>query len=91
MNTLVARRDGKLSLRYAGRFQITERIRKVAYRLTLPKNAPIHDMFLVGVLKMFHGATPSSKPTLLAMENRCLLPTPELVLHASVRGESSMS
>lgn len=37
----------KLSLRYFGPYQATQQVRKVAYKLDLPKNCPLHPMFHV--------------------------------------------
>ncbi|GJU88001.1 hypothetical protein Tco_1300424 [Tanacetum coccineum] len=46
------RKKGKLAPRYVGPFEITERIRLVAYRLSLPQELNgVHDMFHVSNLK----------------------------------------
>ncbi|KAL6283047.1 hypothetical protein ACE6H2_013976 [Prunus campanulata] len=45
---------GKLSLRYIGPYEITKRIRPVAYTLALPsKLSRIHDVFHVSMLRKY--------------------------------------
>ena len=45
----------KLAPRYAGPFEITERVGSVAYRLELPSNLTgIHDVFHVSQLRKYH-------------------------------------
>lgn len=45
----------KLSKRFFGPFQISEKIGAVAYRLTLPDHAQLHDVFHVSKLKRCWG------------------------------------
>ena len=43
---------GKLSPRYIGLYQITQRVGKVAYRLALPLDlASVHDVFHVSMMR----------------------------------------
>ncbi|MCO5600446.1 hypothetical protein L7F22_054559 [Adiantum nelumboides] len=48
----------KLSMRYYGPFQITERINDVSFRLRLPDTWKIHNAFHVSLLKSFRGDVP---------------------------------
>ncbi|MCO5547544.1 hypothetical protein L7F22_000994 [Adiantum nelumboides] len=48
----------KLSMRYYGPFQITERINNVSFRLRLPDTWKIHNAFHVSLLKPFRGDVP---------------------------------
>ena len=42
--------------RYVGPFAVTQRISDVAYRLELPPNMRIHNVFHVSLLKPYHGS-----------------------------------
>ena len=48
----------KLAPRYYGPFEILSRIRQVAYKLALPPNLRVHNVFHISVLKKYvHDAT----------------------------------
>ncbi|MCO5572940.1 hypothetical protein L7F22_026701 [Adiantum nelumboides] len=52
----------KLSMRYYGPFQVTDKISDVAYRLKLPEHWRIHNAFHVSLLRPFVGDVPENMP-----------------------------
>lgn len=70
--SLEPRPKGKLGPRYAGLFQATERVGQVAYRLRLPEDIKLHDIFHVG-LKPFRGDPRAAPPPLPSRNTCCVL------------------
>jgi hypothetical protein len=57
--TIRSRNQSKLRPKYFGPYIIQERIRSLAYKLQLPPQARIHNIFHVTFLKKFEGTPPT--------------------------------
>lgn len=72
----------KLSARFYGPFQITQRVGSQAYHLRLPPKARIHDVFHVVFLKKHHGESPAALGSLPPIARGRAMPVPAKVLRA---------
>ncbi|MCO5591188.1 hypothetical protein L7F22_045169 [Adiantum nelumboides] len=78
----------KLSMRYYGPFQITERINDVSFRLRLPDTWKIHNAFHVSLLKPFRGdvlddGEPDEQPEV--EENEEILVPEQILAHKDTK------
>ncbi|CAN0876043.1 hypothetical protein LINGRAHAP2_LOCUS11077 [Linum grandiflorum] len=82
--TLSQRRDHKLAPKWYRPYQISDRIGKLAYRLTLPPDSKIHPVFHTSNLKAARGNVTNVTPALPATPTTPG-PTPLAILERRVR------
>jgi hypothetical protein len=80
MASLNVQGRSKLGPRYFGPYRIVEKIGDVAYRLELPPGARLHNVFHMGLLKIFHGTPAAAPPALPPVQNGRVCPHPASVL-----------
>jgi hypothetical protein len=74
--------QSKLRPKYFGPYIIQERIGSLAYKLQLPPQARIHNVFHVTFLKKFEGASPTAPPPLPQIVRSQIALQPECVVRA---------
>ncbi|KAL5785451.1 hypothetical protein ACOSQ2_007843 [Xanthoceras sorbifolium] len=71
----------KLALRFFGPFEILAKVGPVAYRLALPPEAHIHDLFHVSLLRKHLGNRPVASPSLPPVsDDSIIIPQPEKIM-----------
>jgi hypothetical protein len=75
-------RPSKLSAMFFGPYQVTAKIGSISYRLQLPPNAKIHNVFHVVFLKKFEGSPLTHTPQLPPIVRGHAVPVPKKVVHA---------
>ncbi|KAJ4778469.1 polyprotein [Rhynchospora pubera] len=78
--------NAKLAPRFYGPYKIVDRVGEVAYRLELPANARIHDVFHVSFLKPFSGIPPATLLPLPPMQNGHVIREPSAITSIRQQG-----
>lgn len=79
----------KFSPEYYGSFEVFSRVGTISYRLQLPTETKIHDVFHVSLLKKHMGDLPDHDPTLPpVLHGRAVPLKPLRLIKARVRGDA---
>ncbi|KAK9671760.1 hypothetical protein RND81_12G053000 [Saponaria officinalis] len=91
--TVSQRSNQKLAAKWFGPFQILMKIGKVAYKLRLPEDAQIHNVFHVSQLKAFRGILPDvpSVPAWLRGKEATTIIEPQAILQRRVVKSQNMA
>jgi hypothetical protein len=74
----------KLQPKFFGPFQVMAKVGSAAYKLQLPMNSRIHDVFHVSLLKEYKGPPPTSAGNLPPVFDGKALPTPKAALRSRI-------
>jgi hypothetical protein len=72
----------KLGPKFYGLYQVLQKVGEVSYKVQLPQNTCIHDVFHVSLLKKFEDTTPAALVPLPHILRGKVIPTPDKVLKA---------
>jgi hypothetical protein len=72
----------KLGPKFYGPYRVLQQVGEVSYKVQLPQNARIHDVFHVSLLKKFEGTNPIALVPLPDILHGRVIPTPDKVLKA---------
>lgn len=91
-SSVAFRASMKLALRFYGLYQITEKLGAVAYRLELPPDSQIHNVFHVSLLRKHLGPVHTSLPGQLPpiSDDSVILPQPEAVIDRRIVQKGSI-
>ncbi|KAK9740010.1 hypothetical protein RND81_03G004200 [Saponaria officinalis] len=91
--TVSQRSNQKLAAKWFGPFQILMKIGKVAYKLKLPEEAQIHNVFHVSQLKAFKGILPDAPtvPVWLRGKEATAIIEPQAILERRVVKSHNMA
>ena len=82
--TLRLHKKNKLSPKYYGPFEVIKKCGAVAYELSLPQNAAIHNVFHVSQLKAFRGQVTTTVPLPNCSNDGLIAASPVKVLERKI-------